>query len=124
MTGTSPPDLVAAARAILRGGLEGAQGCWPRAVAVLTRQALEQALDAYWSQRRPGVEGCPSMRAKMLCLPTYSDETTARQAFDAWAALSSACHVRGYDLDPTAAELESMIESVEAVLGRLGPAGG
>lgn len=53
-------------------------GLWPRAAALLTRQALEVALRSFWSAKAPGVESCP-MRAQLL----FSGGTSATRRWDA-----------------------------------------
>jgi hypothetical protein len=45
-------------------------GTWPRAVALLARQALEQGLDDFWGARAPRVREA-SRHAQMLCLGAY-----------------------------------------------------
>lgn len=95
-------------------------GIWPRASALLTRHALEAALDDLWRRRAPGLERC-SMRAQLLCLPTYlrADDDLATRASFAWTGLSRASHHHAYELPPTAVELSSWIETVEELAGRL-----
>ena len=54
-------------------------GTWPRASAILGRQALEIALDQLWARAAPGVETA-SARAQLACLLRSSD--IRRQAVD------------------------------------------
>lgn len=93
-------------------------GLWPRAAALLARQALEAALDDYWALRAPGVERS-SMRAQLVCLRELADEDTGERASHAWWALSRACHHHPYELSPTASELTEWIASVETVMATL-----
>ena len=95
-------------------------GIWPRASALLARQALEAALDDLWRRRAPGLERC-SMRAQLLCLPAYlpADVDLATRASFAWMGLSRACHHHAYELPPAAVELSTWIEVVEQLAGRL-----
>src|SRR5947209_3135731 len=88
-------------------------GRWPRAAALLARQALEQALDEYWESRQAGVVRCRSTRPKLVCLPTYLNDDIAFRAAHAWVALSGVCHVGGYDLDPSLDELEGWMDVVD-----------
>jgi hypothetical protein len=88
---------------------------WPRAAALLARQALEGGLDDFWLRQAPGVEEC-SAKAQLLCLPTYLDKEIARKADHAWVTLSRATHHHPYELAPTAAELRGWVEDVEDVL--------
>ena len=86
--------------------------------ALLTRQALDAALDEFWEQQRaPGVKS-GSRHSQLLCLGSYvgDDQLSARVAHT-WAALSNACHYHSYELVPTAGELEGWIETVDAFAG-------
>ena len=60
--------LITEARRLLERPDAMTAGIWPRATALLARQALEAALDDLWRVRAPGVEA-GSMRAQLLCLP-------------------------------------------------------
>jgi hypothetical protein len=81
-------------------------GVWPRAAALLARQALELAMAALWAARpqAAGLAGC-SMRSQLLCLTAYLDQHTATRTAYLSAALSRACQHHSYELAPTAAEL-------------------
>ena len=93
-------------------------GLWPRAAALLTRQALEVALKTFWSAQAPGVEGC-SARAQLLCLGRFiGDEPLAQRAHAVWGALSDACHHHPYELAPTQAELSGWRDVVAEVVER------
>ena len=95
-------------------------GIWPRATALLVRQALETMLDDLWRKRAPGLEKC-SMRAQLLCLPSYvhGDSDLAARVSYAWAGLSGACHHHAYELPPAAVELTEWIETVQRFADRL-----
>jgi hypothetical protein len=87
-------------------------GLWPRAAALLGRQALEAALADLWRRKRLNLAACPG-RIQLLCLPTYlGDAALAGRAAHAWAALSHACHYRTYELAPTATELGAWLDVV------------
>jgi hypothetical protein len=87
-------------------------GLWPRATAVLTRQALEVGLHEALSDKVLGIERAP-VRVQLLCLQSYLEDTeTAHEVNLAWWALSRACHHGSYELPPTAPELESLIDVV------------
>ena len=96
-------------------------GIWPRATALLARQALESALEDLWRLRAPGLESC-SRRAQLLCLPFYlpGDEELAENTSSAWAGLSWACHEHPYDLPPTSPELLEWLATVERLINRVG----
>jgi len=110
-------DLLTAARDLLESPALGNVGGWPRAVALLTRQALEKALDEFWaaSPTTVGLAACSS-KTQLTCLPAYLNSGTARQVSYVWAALSSACHYHAYDLAPTAGELAGWIGAVITLL--------
>ena len=106
-------DLLAHARELLQRGSASTAGLWPRASALLARQALEAALDDFWRDKAIDLARC-SARAQLICLRTYHpDKATARHAYQVWGALSRACHHHSYELAPTAAELEGWISWVD-----------
>jgi len=116
----TPADLLAAARDLLeRPAAAGVSG-WPRAVSLLTRQALENAIDEFWkaSTATAGLCDC-TRKTQLTCLPAYLEPRLAREASYIWAALSNACHYHPYDLAPTAAELSGWIDSVAALLAAI-----
>src|SRR5262249_52865661 len=116
---TDGRKLLDAARDLLQRPDPATAGIWPRASALLVRQALESALDDYWRRHAPGVERC-SMRAQLLCLPSYLQtdgaSTLAERTAYAWIRLSRACHQHVYELPPTAAELVRWTDIVEEFL--------
>ena len=86
---------------------------WPRAVALLARQALEASLEELWTKRDVKIAWA-SERAQLLCLPAaLGDRRLAADAAVAWVGLSSACHQHPYDLPPTAGELTGWLETVD-----------
>jgi hypothetical protein len=108
--------LLDVARDLLQRPDPATAGIWPRASGLLARQALETTLDDYWRRHEPGLERC-SMRAQLLCLPSYlhgdgADGLAERTAY-AWIRLSRACHQHVYELPPTAAELSRWIDIVD-----------
>jgi hypothetical protein len=115
---TTARALVAAVDRLLRHPSAATAGRWPRAAALLTRQALESALTLYWTKVAPGVEQA-STRAQMLCLGRYlGDEPLAQRAHVAWSGLSRGCHHHVYDLAPTREELQGWREVVMEVVER------
>jgi hypothetical protein len=112
-------DVVIAARNLMERIDPATAGLWPRATALLARQALEAALDDFWKVRAPGMEQC-SMRAQLLCLPHYlGDEELAERVSYAWAGLSGACHQHPYELPPTSVELLGWLGTVEELVARV-----
>lgn len=94
-------------------------GMWPRAVALLARQALEEGVGNFWLANAPAVSGC-STRAQLLSLTEYVDEAVSEEARQIWNVLSRACHHHPYELAPTSAELERWIASVDEFLTAAG----
>ena len=108
----SPHALVSAARDLIHVDDPETAGLWPRAAALLGRQALEAALVALWEGTAPGLESASS-RCQLLCLAGFlHDPVLAGRVYVTWEGLSRACHVRTYDLAPTAGELQGWLEAV------------
>lgn len=117
---SSPEELLAGADRLLGTATASTTGVWPRAVALLLRHALEEALRRYWHARTPRLAHCPP-HAQALCLESYADPDTARRWSVTWAGLSRACHYHGYELAPTQAELRVWRDDVERVIAALAP---
>jgi hypothetical protein len=110
-------EILERATGLLRHPTEGTAGLWPRATAVLARQALEIGLDEALSAKIHGVQKAP-VRVQLLCLQSYLDDVeTAHEVNLAWWALSRACHHGSYELPPTAPELEGLIDVVRRFVG-------
>jgi hypothetical protein len=126
VVGPSSRQLLSAADDLLSEPSAAWSGRWPRAVALLTRQALERSMEELWAARAPAAMGA-SARAQLLCLRVFVDQDLARRAAWTWSALSRACH-HSYDLPPTAGELADWLATVDeltrAVGGRATPATG
>jgi hypothetical protein len=106
-------DLLGGARQLLTRTDAATAGLWPRAAALLARQALERRIDRFWSEQGTSLDGC-SARAKLICLSArHPDPALARRVAHAWQALSRACHHHPYELPPTARELEGWMATVE-----------
>ena len=61
-------------------------GLWPRAAALLARQALEETLDAFWLSRNLPLGGVPT-RPQLICLGHYlEDEAQVAALTHAWNA--------------------------------------
>jgi len=88
-------------------------GLWPRAAALLGRQALEMAVDDFWRARQIPLDSSPT-RQQLIFLREYpDDDDLAGRVHHAWNALSKACHHHPYELAPTAAELDGWIATVQ-----------
>lgn len=108
--------LLRDARGLMTMRGAGMHGRWPRAAALLGRQALEHALDAFWNKHSPGVVKA-SRHAQLLCLSAYLDDAeVVRSARYAWHGLSRACHHHVYELPPTAGELEHLLAMAERLV--------
>jgi hypothetical protein len=108
--------LLALARTLLDRSDPKTAGLWPRAAALLGRQALEQALDAYWTGRGIALDACAT-RPQLLCLRSYlPDASLAARVHHTWSALSDACHHHAYELAPTADELGTLFDTVGDLL--------
>jgi hypothetical protein len=108
-------ELLAHAYDVLEDPPRALEGRWPRAVALLARQALETSLTELW-QKRDVKMGWATERAQLLCVqPVLGDGRVAADATLAWNALSRACHAHPYDLPPTAVELAGWLEAVDAL---------
>ena len=114
-----PKDLVTLldlARGLLQRADPRTAGLWPRAAALLGRQALEAGLDAYWEGRGVALAGCAT-RPQLICLRSYlPDASLAARVYHTWGALSDACHHHAYELAPTAGELGTLLETVGELL--------
>jgi len=100
--GTVARELLAHGRSMVDRHSAGTRGVWPRAAALLVRQALEVALKTYWSAKARGLEEAP-MRAQLLCLEgTLTDADVGRRAHAAGGALSRASHYHAYERAPAA----------------------
>ena len=112
----TPADLLAAAQRLLARPDARTAGIWPRAAALLARQALEQGLDTYW--RGKGLKlDMLGTKPQLICLQAYfSDSEVARRASHAWSALTQACHHHPYELSASPAELQAWLTTVAETL--------
>ena len=116
----TPIEALAMAQQLLDRFDATTAGLWPRAAALLARQALEQSLDAYWQSKGLPLQACGT-RPQLLCLSEYlGDAALAGRAHHAWASLSEACHHRGYELAPSHGELKAWLTTVDDLLVGLG----
>lgn len=113
MTAALTLDL---AEALLRTELPVMRGRWPRVVALLARQSLEEAIDELWAARLPAM-AATSARAQLLCLPEYlGDDDVAADAAHTWGWLSNVCHHRSYEVAPTSTELDGAVRAVRRLI--------
>jgi hypothetical protein len=116
----TPDELLAAANGLMQRPDTFITGIWPRAAALLARQALEAAMDELWASKPQTAElsSC-SMRSQLLCLTAYLDPGTASPAAYLFAALSHACHYHPYELAPTATELTGWLDQATQIVAQL-----
>src|SRR6476646_10362156 len=110
--GLDARTLLASADDVLSTPADAWAGRWPRAVALLTRQALERSLEELWAAKSAPMLRA-SARAQLLCLRQWVLPDLAGRAYYTWSALSEACHQHAYDLPPTSSELAAWIETVD-----------
>lgn len=116
MSELSTREILDRAGDLLKRPTLATAGLWPRASAVLARQALERGLIEALTTKVPGIERA-NVRAQLLCLQTYFDDAqTAHDVNLAWWGLSRACHHLSYELAPTGDELEALIDVVDRFL--------
>ena len=85
-------------------------GLWERAAVILARQALEEALDRFWTSRSPDLLQA-SMRAQLLCLGALmNNERDAADVEQLWGALSDACHFDACAPAPGAEEIHVWLD--------------
>ena len=102
-----PGELLAAATALLDDPAEDTETVWPLGAAVLIRQAIEATVADVWQRVAPAMRQA-SWAEQFASLPAYLGRAPELAAADhAWAALSSACHQRGYDVGLTHGELRA-----------------
>lgn len=113
---STPTDLLGMARQLLDRASPETAGLWPRAAALLGRQALEMAVDEFWAARRIPLDSCPTHQ-QLICLREYlGDADLAGRVHLAWNGLSRACHHHPYELAPTAGELATLVDTVGELL--------
>ena len=117
---SNPRELLDTALGLLRRADPSTAGLWPRASALLARQALEASVLGLWERQALALQSCP-MRAQLICLRTYlGDPELAARAGHAWSALRRACHHHPYELAPTAGELQVWFSVVEDLIRKVG----
>ena len=121
MTATVQPvfGLVTLAERILDGVVPVPGGRAPRAAAVVARQALEEEVAARCAELATLVER-PRMRSRLILL-RHDDPEVGRIAQIAWDGLSAAVHHHSYELEPTSADVRSLLRLVATVVNSPSP---
>jgi hypothetical protein len=119
----TPTDLLAAARRLLDRPDAKTAAIWPRAAALLARQALEQGLDQFWRGKGLRLDGLAT-KPQLICLPAYlADRDLAAKANAAWSNLTQACHHHPYELGVSGEEVKAWLEAVAEVVAAAGTKG-
>jgi hypothetical protein len=96
----STDELLAAAERLLAERDERLARTWPRAVALLTRQALERTIQRQLSALAPSTLEATASVQLIALRQLSSNSKLAREVAWAWDSLSAACHSHGYELHP------------------------
>jgi hypothetical protein len=116
----TPDELLAAAARLVQRPDATTAGIWPRAAALLARQALELAMAAIWAAKPQTADlSSAPMRSQLVCLTAYLDPDTAARVAYLIAALSHACHYHQYELAPTAAELTGWLDQAAELVTQM-----
>ena len=112
----TPQELLAAAQALIDRPDAKTAAIWPRAAALLARQALEQGLDGYWRSKGLKLDTLGT-KPQLICLQAYlPDRELAARANDAWSNLTQACHHHPYELSVGHDELKTWLDAVAKTL--------
>jgi hypothetical protein len=112
----TPTELLAAAQRLLDRPDAKTAPIWPRAAALLARQALEQGLDLFWRGKGLKLDTLAT-KPQLICLQAYlPNRELAARTNDAWSNLTRACHHHPYELGVGQEELKAWLETVEQVL--------
>ncbi len=113
----SPEEWLDLAAGLVEGDVPRTEGWWPRASALLIRQALEASLDRVVTGK--GASEHATWAAKLLVLSATLPDERTRDVAVVWSQLSAATHVNGYGLPPTEGELRTWIATVRWLVERV-----
>ena len=91
-----------------------------RSASFALRTALELAIDDRLKSSLPGLGRIP-MRARLLCLRSFTDPRTARRARSVWSHLCLGCHYHQYEMGPSADQVRSWRAEVAGLVEALQP---
>lgn len=114
----APAQVLDLAYDFSRSPRPGLRRVWPRATALLARQALEMAVEEVWEAVSPGSRRI-SMRARLLCFEEYLETGLAGEVAYVWTALSNACHFHAYELAPTEVEITELLSLTSVAMAKL-----
>ena len=111
----SAGELQALAWAALDSDIDVLDRRRSRAAALLGRRALEELIAVIPLGDDVDLSHA-NMRSKLICLRELCAEPeVAAAATVAWAGLSNACHHHAYELTPTVAEVQRLLDEVAKV---------
>lgn len=119
----SATDLLAYAGAVLDGTISMPPRRATRAAAMLTRQALEDIVQAMCRSVGANLDRA-SMRSRLICLRILIGDEDADAAETGWAGLCRACHHHAYELTPTETEVRHLVDVVGSLCERWSRHGG
>ena len=109
--------LLARAHSLLESPEGAAVGNSARLAAVLTRQAVEELIDARCADLCGVPEVNGSARARRAVLMSLDDTAYSAVLIDAWHHLTACCHQHAYALSPTVIEVRSLRDAVAHCIG-------
>ena len=95
----TPTELLALARSVVTEAPRAVGADRTIAAALLTRQALEVAMNDWWALKLPAMADTKD-RAQQITLRFYAEPATADDAIWAWTRLSAICHHHAYAMPP------------------------
>ncbi|AWT52263.1 hypothetical protein D806_012750 [Mycolicibacterium smegmatis MKD8] len=109
-------ELLSYADEVLDGTVDlGVRG--PRTAALLARRAFEDWLDEIsrsWAVHADS-DRAPTTASKLVVLGALRGETVGETAKRVWHGLSRAVHHHAYELQPSVAEVRSLVRQVRTV---------
>lgn len=89
----------------------------PRIAALLTRTVLEEWIDdqSPWAS---AANGYPTTRSKIVALGAIRGRAVSERTRRVWHALSRAVHHHAYELQPSAAEIRQLVQTVRGLQGQ------
>ena len=102
---TLAEDLLLTADRLLSSRIGATAAGRHRGASLALRTSLEIAVDHVLDAAVPGLDGV-SVRAKLLCLRSYTATETARRASAVWSHLCLGCHYHQYEMGPTRAQVQ------------------
>ncbi len=111
-------ELLRTADLLLAGALVSTPAVRSRGASFALRTALEIAIDQTLDRALPGLSRT-SMRARLLCLHSYTAPTTARRASAAWHHICLGCHYHQYEIGPSLAQVDAWRHEIATVIDDL-----